>query len=86
MSVRDTGIGIADKDIVRVLEPFGQVDTSLNRKYNGTGLGLPLTKALAELHGGELAIESDPGIGTTVCIRLPADRRILDRASADVAA
>ena len=86
MSVQDTGIGIADKDIARVLEPFGQVDTSLNRKYNGTGLGLPLTKALAELHGGELAIESEPGIGTTVSIRLPADRRVLAPSSADVAA
>jgi PAS domain S-box-containing protein len=86
MSVRDTGIGIATHDIARVLEPFGQVDTSLNRKYQGTGLGLPLTRKLAELHGAELAIESEPGAGTTATIRFPADRQVVDSKDADVAA
>src|SRR5262249_39705084 len=73
ISVSDTGIGMAPEHIPKALERFGQVDASLARKYEGTGLGLPLTKALAELHGGTLAIESEPGVGTTVTIRLPAD-------------
>ena len=70
-AVRDTGIGIALSDIPKALEPFAQIDSSLSRKYDGTGLGLPLTKRFAELHGGHLAIESAPGEGTTVTVTLP---------------
>jgi len=69
--VRDTGIGIAPKDIDRVLRPFVQVDGSLTRKHDGTGLGLSLVKAMAELHGGCLVLESVEGQGTTATILLP---------------
>jgi len=71
--VRDTGIGMEAEHIPKALERFGQVDSSLSRRYEGTGLGLPLTKALAELHGGTLSIASRPGAGTAVTVRFPAD-------------
>jgi len=76
LSVTDTGIGMRREDIPRALEPFGQIDSSLTRNYQGTGLGLPLTKRLAELHGGSLVVESSPGFGTTVTVRLPIVRPI----------
>ncbi len=74
VTVIDTGIGIAADDIATALAPFGQVDSKLARKYEGTGLGLPLSNAMVKLHGGELTIESVVGQGTTVTIRLPASR------------
>jgi PAS domain S-box-containing protein len=74
VSVTDTGIGMREEDIPRALAPFGQVDSSLAREYEGTGLGLPLAKSFVELHGGSLDIESRPGIGTTVTVRFPAER------------
>jgi signal transduction histidine kinase len=74
LQVADTGIGIALADIPKVLSPFQQIDSDLDRKYQGTGLGLPLTKALAELHGGSLDLQSEIGIGTTVTVRFPAER------------
>lgn len=74
MAVSDTGIGIAAEDIDHVLAPFGQVDSSLSRKYEGTGLGLPLVKSFIELHGGTLTIDSTIGLGTTVTIRFPVER------------
>jgi signal transduction histidine kinase len=74
LRVIDTGIGIAASDIPKALAAFGQVDSSLSRKYEGTGLGLPLTKALVELHGGTLSLESQVNVGTTVCVSLPAIR------------
>ena len=70
----DTGIGIAPADIPKALEPFGQVDSTLSRKYEGTGLGLPLSKGLVELHGGRLELASEVGVGTTVTIVLPPER------------
>jgi|GEM_PF-1911811 len=73
LQVSDTGKGIALKDIPLVLAPFGQVPDS-TRRYQGTGLGLPLSKALIELHSGSLDLQSELGIGTTVTIRLPAER------------
>jgi signal transduction histidine kinase len=69
--VRDTGIGIAPENIEKALAPFSQVDNALNRKYSGTGLGLPLVRRLAELHGGNIQIDSKLGSGTTVTVRLP---------------
>ncbi len=69
--VTDTGIGIAPEDIPIALAPFGQVDNRLARRYEGTGLGLPLTKVLVELHSGRLDIFSQPGVGTAVVISLP---------------
>jgi signal transduction histidine kinase len=74
VTVADTGIGIAPGDIPRALEQFGQIDSSLARKYDGTGLGLPLAKRLIELHGGGLEIASIPGQGTRVTVVIPADR------------
>jgi len=72
--VRDTGIGIAEDHMPLVLKPFGQVETALSRKHGGVGLGLPLSKRLAELHGGTLEIASTPGEGTTVAVRFPRQR------------
>jgi len=72
IAVADTGIGMAPDQIVAALEPFHQLDSSLARRFEGTGLGLALTKALVELHGGTLAIESREGEGTTVTVRLAA--------------
>ena len=71
IAVSDTGIGIKEDDIPKVLEPFRQVDSKLSRQHAGTGLGLPLTKELAELHGGSLKIESALDMGTTATIALP---------------
>ncbi len=72
--VADDGIGMAAEDIPRALVRFGQVDASLARDFSGAGLGLPLSKALVEMHGGTLEIESTLGAGTTVTLRLPAAR------------
>ena len=72
--IKDTGIGIAKEDIPKVLSPFGQVDSSLARQYEGTGLGLHLTRTLAELHGGKLVIESEIGRGTEVSVHFPPGR------------
>jgi signal transduction histidine kinase len=74
MSVADTGIGIAAEHIADALAPFRQVDNELGRRYDGTGLGLPLSKAFIELHGGSLSLESEPGKGTTVTVRFPKNR------------
>lgn len=72
--VKDTGIGMAPADIAVALQPFGQVDNGVDRKYEGTGLGLPLSSTLVELQGGAFAIESGLGVGTTVKFTLPAAR------------
>jgi len=72
--VIDTGIGIALADIPTALAPFGQVDSALSRKFAGTGLGLPLTKSLVEMHGGSLDLQSEEGAGTTVTVRFPKER------------
>ncbi len=73
-TVTDNGIGIAASDIETALAPFGQIDSRLARRYQGTGLGLPLARSMVELHGGRLDIVSTPGVGTTVTVRLPTDR------------
>src|SRR5690606_15905536 len=74
LSVMDTGIGMAPQDMTTALEPFGQIDSELSRRYEGTGLGLPLAKAFMELHGGRLDLESQPGQGTTATLHFPAWR------------
>ncbi len=74
--ITDTGIGIAANDIVRIMAPFGQVDSHLSRKHPGTGLGLPISHALVMMHGGSLRLESEPGVGTTVTVTLPPLRRV----------
>jgi len=70
-AVSDTGIGMAEKDLSKAIETYGQVEPSDGVRVEGTGLGLPLAKALTELHGGELKIESSAGEGTTVMAILP---------------
>jgi signal transduction histidine kinase len=74
IAVSDTGIGIGPEDISRTLEPFVQVDSTFSRRHEGTGLGLPLSKAMIELNGGSLHIESELGIGTTVTVRFPPEK------------
>ncbi len=74
ISIKDTGIGIAPEHLLRVLNPFEQVADHLTKENEGTGLGLPIARALIELHGGELILTSDPGAGTTVALRLPHER------------
>jgi len=69
--IADTGIGIARDKIEVAMSPFGQVDSRLARRFEGTGLGLPLTKRLVELHGGTFNLSSEPGRGTIVTVRLP---------------
>jgi signal transduction histidine kinase len=71
IAVSDSGVGMREEDIATALEPFGQVENQQILNNQGTGLGLPLTKQLAELHGGTLELESQPGRGTTVTILLP---------------
>ncbi len=76
ITVSDTGIGMAESDIPKALKPFGQVDSALSRKFDGTGLGLPISRHLAELHGATLSVASELGKGTTVTLDFPAARSI----------
>jgi two-component system cell cycle sensor histidine kinase PleC len=71
IAVRDSGIGIRKDDIPRLARPFEQVHTTTDRTYEGTGLGLALTKSFAEMHGGKLAIASEFGKGTLVAVYIP---------------
>jgi signal transduction histidine kinase len=74
LSIADTGIGVADADIEKILSPFGQVENIYSRRYQGTGLGLPMVKLLIELHGGSLSVASALGRGTIVSLDFPASR------------
>jgi signal transduction histidine kinase len=74
ISIKDTGVGIPPEHLERVLSPFEQVADHLTKENEGTGLGLPIARALIELHGGNLTLNSDLGIGTTVALRLPHER------------
>jgi two-component system cell cycle sensor histidine kinase PleC len=74
LDVIDTGVGMTEEQIPLALSTFGQIEHNLNRQHQGTGLGLPLTKQLVELHGGALEIDSEPGRGTTMRVRFPAAR------------
>ncbi|MGD9538498.1 MAG: sensor histidine kinase [Alphaproteobacteria bacterium] len=85
VGVRDTGIGIAPADLPTALTPFGQISSELSRRYEGTGLGLPLVKSLVELHGGELKIDSAPCQGTTATILFPASRVVGEAAHGPLA-
>jgi two-component system, cell cycle sensor histidine kinase PleC len=81
LSIRDTGIGMSREEIRHALNLFCQVDNRLSKRFDGTGLGLPLAVRLTELHGGTVTIESTPGSGTTVVVWLPANRITWDRTS-----
>jgi len=74
MSVTDTGIGMSADEIEVAMVPFGQVDSKLARSFEGTGLGLPLTNSFVALHDGKMTITSEPGVGTTVSVLIPASR------------
>jgi signal transduction histidine kinase len=76
IAVSDSGIGIAPEDIAKAFESFRQIDSHLSRRYEGAGLGLPLTKQLVERHGGTIALESRVGEGTTATVTFPAARVI----------
>ena len=76
-TISDTGIGMKPADIPKALSPFVQIDSRLARRYEGTGLGLPLAKAFVELHQGALTLKSKPGEGTTVTVRIPPDSLML---------
>ncbi len=82
ISVRDSGIGIAAEDVSKALEPFGQVESHLSRRHQGTGLGLPLAAAMVEQHGGELTLHTELGRGTTVVGTFPRERAIAASAAA----
>ncbi len=74
VAVIDTGIGIAPEDLAKVMAPFMQVESVHSRKYEGTGLGLPISRALTELHGGKFSLTSELDAGTTITTRFPASR------------
>jgi signal transduction histidine kinase len=82
IAVRDSGIGMNAGDITVALQPFRQVESALSRSHEGTGLGLPLAKALIEKHGGALHIVSEREVGTTVTVTLPASRLLPSATSA----
>ena len=75
-AVADNGIGMDKEEMTMALSTFGQVDSGLDRKHEGTGLGLPLTKRLMELHGGTMEIKSEKGHGTTIMVTFPKERVI----------
>lgn len=76
MAVSDTGIGMSADEIVVALKPFGQIDHALSRNHGVVGLGLPLYKAMVEMHQRRLEIISEPGRGTTIGVHLPPSRTI----------
>ncbi len=71
LRVRDTGIGIGETDLEKLFQPFHQVEDGFARRFEGAGLGLFVSRAVAEAHGGSLALESAPGRGTTAILELP---------------
>ena len=76
IEIVDTGLGIAAAQLSRVFEPFHRGDGAMNRRFEGTGLGLPLARSFVDLHGGSLTLDSIQGVGTTVRLSLPpAPRR-----------
>lgn len=80
IAVIDTGIGISAENIKKLFQPFVQIDSALNRQYTGTGLGLALVKRIVELHGGEVGLTSDVGVGSRFTLKLP-DHRIVQSSS-----
>ena len=71
VTVQDSGIGMTEEEILKALTPFGQIENKMTATHNGTGLGLPLAKAMLELHGGTMEITSSPGHGTLITLTSP---------------
>ena len=76
IKVADNGIGMSEDEIAHVLKPFTQVESRLNRVHGGTGLGLPLMAAFMKLHGGDMEVQSEKSVGTTLILTFPATRTI----------
>jgi|GEM_PF-2465336 len=76
LTVADEGIGMTPEETEKALRPFSQVDGSMQRRFDGAGLGLPLSQSLMALHEGTLEIESEPGVGTIVTVRFPTERSV----------
>jgi signal transduction histidine kinase len=76
MTVKDTGIGMKPSDIPKAMERFSQIDNSLSRRHEGTGLGLYLVKLFAALHQATITLESEVDVGTTATVRFPSERRL----------
>jgi CheY-like chemotaxis protein/anti-sigma regulatory factor (Ser/Thr protein kinase) len=82
-SVADTGIGIAREDMKKLFQPFSQVDSSLTREFEGTGLGLALVQRLTDLHGGSVEVESEPGKGSRFTVNIPWGRDTIAQMEAE---
>lgn len=82
ISVHDSGIGMSESDIPKALARFVQVDGNLNRKYEGLGIGLSIVQALTKQHGGTINVKSEPGVGTEVTIKFPAERCVPEHGAA----
>jgi CheY-like chemotaxis protein len=76
-AVKDTGIGIAPENITKLFQPFIQIDSALNRKYEGTGLGLALVKRIVEMHNGNVGLTSELGVGSCFTVELPCGSTVL---------
>ena len=76
IAVADTGIGIAREHLAKLFQPLAQLDAGLGRQFGGVGLGLALARRLAELHGGTIEVESEPGKGSTFTLRLPLQEMV----------
>ena len=85
LTVSDTGIGIAQSDIKKVMEPFGQARSDAYRTHGGTGLGLSLSKQLTELQGGTLVLTSELDVGATVTVVFPPERTVRDTIPTEIA-
>lgn len=78
IEVRDTGVGIGERDIARVFEPFTQVDSSRSRRHGGVGLGLSLCKSMSEALGGTIGVESQPGEGSVFWLEFPCKSHVAE--------
>jgi signal transduction histidine kinase len=77
IQVIDTGIGLTEDEISKIFHPFSQADSSITRKYGGTGLGLVISKKIMDLHKGTITVESQKGVGSTFTITLPKIQMLL---------